>query len=214
MNDKKSTKIIIKYRCEECNYNTSKKTDYTKHLSTDKHKTVTNSYKNETNIEEKQFICNCGKSYKHRQNLYSHKKKCNFNYDETNDNYKGLVMKLVMENQEIKTMMLNENQELKKQIIAQNKQITEQNKQITDIIPKIGNNNNNITNKNKFNINLFLNEKCKDAISMDQFIDKIEVTMKNLLTTKDKGLGAGLSNIILDNMEKLSLYERPMHCTD
>ena len=61
---------------------------------------------------------------------------------------------------------------------------------------------------------MFLNEKCKDALSIDQFIDKIEVSMKNLLTTSNKGLGSGLSNIIIDNMNKLSLYERPMHCTD
>ena len=89
---------------------------------------------------------------------------------------------------------------------------------ITEIIPQIGNNNNSNNNtnnvKNKFNINVFLNEKCKDAISMDQFIDTIEVSMKNLLTTRDKGLGEGLSSIIIDNMSKLSLYERPMHCTD
>ena len=87
-------------------------------------------------------------------------------------------------------------------------------KTIAEMAPKIGNNNNNITNKNKFNINVFLNEKCKDAISMDQFIEQIEVSMKNLVTTKDKGLGIGLSNIIIDNMSKLSLHERPMHCTD
>ena len=59
-----------------------------------------------------------------------------------------------------------------------------------------------------------VNEKCKDAISIDQFIDTIEVSMKNLLTTRDKGLGEGLSSIIIDNMNKLSVYERPMHCTD
>ena len=123
--------------------------------------------------------------------------------DKTKDDYKDLVMKLIVENQEIKSIMMKENQELRKQI--------------TDLIPQIGNNNNNNTTNNvkqKFNINVFLNEKCKDAISIDQFIDTIEVSMKNLLTTKDKGLGEGLSSIIIDNMNKLSLYERPMHCTD
>ena len=111
--------------------------------------------------------------------------------------------------------MLNsnkENMELRKQLLVQQKQMNE-------LIPQIGNNNNNNNNttnnvKQKFNINVFLNEKCKDAISMDKFIDSIEVSMKNLLTTRDKGLGEGLSSIIIDNMNKLSLYERPMHCTD
>ena len=86
------------------------------------------------------------------------------------------------------------------------------------MIPNIGNNNNNNNNntnvKQKFNINVFLNEKCKDALSMDEFIDKIEVSMKNLLTTKEKGQVYGISNIIMENMNKLSLYERPLHCTD
>ena len=90
-----------------------------------------------------------------------------------------------------------------------------QSQQISELIPKVGNNNNNtINNKNKFNINVFLNEKCKDALSLDEFIDKIEVSMKNLLTTKEKGQAEGISNIIMENMSKLSLYERPLHCTD
>ena len=83
------------------------------------------------------------------------------------------------------------------------------------MIPNMGNNNNNtINNKQKFNINVFLNEKCKDALSMDEFINKIEVSMKNLLTTKEKGQTQGITNIIMENMNKLSLYERPLHCTD
>ena len=69
-------------------------------------------------------------------------------------------------------------------------------------------------NSFSFNINLFLNEKCKDALSMDEFIDKIEISMKNLLTTREKGQAEGISNIIVENMNKLSLYERPLHCTD
>ena len=75
-------------------------------------------------------------------------------------------------------------------------------------------NNNTINTKNKFNINVFLNEKCKDAISIDQFIEGIEISLKNLLTTKDKGQSEGISNIIIENMNRLSLYERPLHCTD
>ena len=86
--------------------------------------------------------------------------------------------------------------------------------QISELIPKVGNNNNTINNKQKFNINIFLNEQCKDAITMEQFLNKIEVTLGNLLVTKNKGLSEGVSNIFIENMQKLSLYERPMHCTD
>jgi len=88
-----------------------------------------------------------------------------------------------------------------------------QSQQISELIPKVGNTINS-NNKQKFNINVFLNEKCKDAISMDEFIDKIEISMKNLLITKEKGQTQGISNIIMENMNKLSLYERPLHCTD
>jgi len=95
-------------------------------------------------------------------------------------------------------ILMNENKELRKQI--------------TEMIPRIGNNNNTL--KQKFNINVFLNEKCKDALSIDEFIDKIDISIKNLLTTKEKGQTQGISNIIMENMNQLSLYERPLHCTD
>ena len=111
-------------------------------------------------------------------------------------NLQELVIKLLMDNQEIK----KENQELIHKI--------------TDLIPKMGNNTFNNNVKQNFNINVFLNEKCKDALTIDEFVEKIEISMKNLLTTKDKGLSEGLSNIVIDNMNKLSLYERPIHCTD
>jgi len=153
------------------------------------------------------YKCNCGKEYIYKSGLSRHKKTCNF--EETNtiiknenkDEMKELVFKLIHENNEIKNTLLKENQELRNQI--------------SEMIPKLGSyNNNKINNKNKFNINVFLNEKCKDALSMDEFISKIEISMKNLLTTKEKGQTQGITNIIMENMNKLSLYERPLHCTD
>tara|TARA_B100001057_G_scaffold500688_1_gene617182 strand:- start:22249 stop:22854 length:606 start_codon:yes stop_codon:yes gene_type:complete len=111
---------------------------------------------------------------------------------------KNLVCKLINENQDLKNTLLEENKELRKQI--------------SNMVPLIGNNNNNI--KQKFNINVFLNEKCKDALSMDQFIEGIEVSIKNLLTTRDKEQVQGVTDIIMDNMNRLSIYERPLNCTD
>ena len=188
-------KIPLKFCCEKCNYNTSVKKDYNKHLMTLKHKNRENSDQENNLSQSKLFICNCGKKYKYKQGLSLHKKKCEGEKKEENtiiesdnkDTMKDLVFKLINENQELR-------------------------KTITEMIPKIGNNNNNL--KQKFNINVFLNEKCKDALSMDEFIDKIEISMKNLLTTKEKGQTQGISNIIMENMNKLSLYERPLHCTD
>ena len=209
-----SQKFSKKFYCEKCNYYSNKKGDYNKHLQSKKHNDT-----NDTLNDTKKFTykCKCGKIYKYHSGFYRHKKICNFEEtstiikNENKDEIKELVIKLIQENNEIKNTLLKENQELRNQV-------KEQNKQINIMVPKIGNNNNSnnttINHKNKFNINVFLNEKCKDALSLDEFIDKIEVSMKNLLTTKEKGQVNGISNIIMENMNKLSLYERPLHCTD
>ena len=185
---------------------------------------------NVDNFEEKvpsiiqgSYICECGKIYKHRQSLSLHKKKCdglqeiqcieinkNIEYDNNeydnneyhnndNKNYKDRDKKEILKTEIVKLM--TENNELKKQI--------------GDLIPKIGNTNNTINNINqKFNIQIFLNEQCKDAINMNDFIKSIEISLDHLDVTKNSGLANGLSNAIIENMNKLSLYERPLHCTD
>lgn len=190
MDDKKSQKIVKKYCCEKCDYYTNNKNDFNKHNLTSKHlqddKWMTEKSQKSQNL----FECSCGKKYKYRQGLHKHQTKCN--YVETTDNidYKEMFLKMMKQNNELMN-------------------------QVTDLIPKVGNNNNNtINNKNKFNINIFLNEECKDAITMNEFIKKIEVSLSNLLTTQNKGISEGVSDIFIENMNKLSLYERPIHCTD
>ncbi len=187
-----SVKLANNFYCEKCDYKSCRKNDFNKHLQSKKHNAQNGS---KMLMENSLYICNCNKKYKHIQSFNRHKKKCEGEKKEENtiiesdnkDDMKDLVFKLINENQELR-------------------------KTITEMIPKMGNNNNNL--KQKFNINVFLNEKCKDALSMDEFIDKIEISMKNLLTTKEKGQTQGISNIIMENMNKLSLYERPLHCTD
>ena len=123
------------------------------------------------------------------------------------------IVKLISENNDIKNLLVTQQQ----QLLEQQKQIGIQQKQLGDMVPKMGNNitNNNTANiKQKFNINIFLNEKCKDAINMNDFIKQIQLTLDNLDFTKNNGLTEGLSNIFIENMNKLSLYERPLHCTD
>ena len=197
-----------KFNCKLCNFYGKKLSDFNRHCATVKHKLAQNGtqmVQNGTRITPKnaeKFTCNCGKTYKYKQGLYRHQKNCknliieNNNLDNCMDqnDLKNLVVKLINDNSEMKNIIMK------------------QQEQIGDLIPKIGNTTNNV--KQKFNINLFLNEKCKDALSIEQFIEKIEISMKNLLTTRDKGSAEGISDIIIDNMNKLSLYERPMHCTD
>ena len=190
-----------KFCCKKCNYYTSRKSQYDRHLLTLKHEKITN----DNNLEQKvpnEFICECGKKYNYLSGLSIHKKTCKEEKKETtiieneeNVDYKSMFFEIIKKNNEFQDLLMKQSQ------------------QISELIPKVGNTINS-NNKQKFNINVFLNEKCKDAISMDEFIDKIEVSMKNLLTTKEKGQVYGISNIIMENMNKLSLYERPLHCTD
>ena len=211
------------FHCIICNYNTSRKSQYERHLETRKHKMLTNV----DNFEEKvpsiiqgSYICECGKIYKHRQSLSLHKKKCdglqeiqcieiNDNNEYENDEYNN------NDNKNNKNKESDKKEILKTEIVKLMTENNELKKQIGDLIPKIGNTNNTINNINqKFNIQIFLNEQCKDAINMNDFIKSIEISLDHLDVTKNSGLANGLSNAIIENMNKLSLYERPLHCTD
>ena len=161
--------------------------------------------------------CVCGKIYKYQSGLCKHKKTCTFINNQTikttNNNSNDLADKEI-KNDEYKDMFLklfNENQEFKKIIIDQ------QNK-LSEILPKLGNNVNNIHNVNnnnqKFNINIFLNENCKNAINMSDFIDSIKISVKELDTISTTGLASGLSTAIINNMQRLKIEDRPIHCTD
>ena len=229
---KKGEKGKQKYFCENCNYLASDKYKFNRHLTTRKHSILTNTYqkggkggKGGTPIYN--FFCECGNSYKHKQSLNTHKKNCkifsqsqttkheNIESDNSNNLLKVSDMKENVNYKEMFIEMLNQNKELQNMLIKQNE---EHNKQIMELFPKIHGINvtNNITNikDNKFDINIFLNEKCKDALSIDEFINKIQISLSDLLVTKDKGLIEGISNIFIENMKQLSLYERPLHCTD
>jgi hypothetical protein len=186
--------------CSNCQFITSNKKDYIRHLSTQKHK----NRENDTSMIQKnpkkpqtQYECAiCKKTYKYPSGLYRHKKKC-----------------LDYENNDSLNYQLSLSKELILDVVKQQQnQIQELTNTIKELIPKVGN---NITTTNqKFNIQVFLNEKCKDAINMSDFIKSIEVSLQQLDYTKHNGLVNGLSNVIIENMNKLGLYQRPIHCTD
>lgn len=200
----KSPKIFC---CKHCDYTTSSKKDFNKHLMTPKHENTTKYNENGRKIPKKIYECECGKSYPYRASLYNHKKTCTISGNKNiiinkpeNIDYKDMFLTMIKENKQLQEIL-----------------VTQQN-QINELIPKIGNqiigDNNTINNKHKFNINIFLNEQCKDALTMNEFIDKIKITMNDLVVTKNKGLSEGVSNIFIENMNKLSIRERPIHCTD
>jgi hypothetical protein len=148
----------------------------------------------ENSENSEKYRCICDKEYIYSSSLSKHKKTCKeiIKTDITTD----MVLKILEQNKQLSDIIVN------------------QNKQMNEIIPKIGNTNNTINNNQKLNINIFLNEKCKDAMSMDNFLKTIEVSLSNLLVTKEKGLAEGITNIIVENMNKLPINQRPIHCTD
>lgn len=189
-----------KYICNNCNYKSNKKSSWNKHITTSKH----NRYKNIDNIQY--FTCNnCYKKYKQRSGLWKHKQKCNNKIilDEKN---------LKQENIQLKNMMydmiynINKDTEIQKEMLNQ---IKEQHDIIKNIIPRIGNNNN-------LNINVFLNERCSDAINMSEFIDSLKFNIDdiNFNNINNNNLLNGLSSLFISNLKQLDTFKRPIHCTD
>ena len=233
--DPKVSKVSLEFNCVCCDYKCSKKQNYLKHLATQKHKNLllmansdvlpTNTDVLPTNTDIKVskvskvakpivFTCDCGKEYKHNRSLWSHKKTCEYKepvcveIQKTTDVSSDMVAILMGQlDKKDKQMM----EQLEKQRDESREQIELLTNTIKEMIPKMGSNNNN---NQHFNINMFLNEECKDAINMSEFVESIQVSLAQLQYTTNNGLEKGLTNVIMENMNKLSKYERPLHCTD
>ena len=214
METKKLRKVAIKYYCETCDYTTSRKSSYDKHLSSVKHCRKQMETKNcaKTEENEKMFFCeNCDISYKTRAGLWKHQKKCPFINEEKQSNNNG-------ENSVTPEMFM----ELMKVVVKQGEQQSNfQNKIVEEIIPKIGNTTNNTTTNtncnnttNKFNMNIFLNETCKDAIPLVEFINNLKLSVEDLDNTGKEGLINGITNIITKGLNELDITKRPIHCSD
>lgn len=196
---KKTSKNIQKFECKLCDYSCSKKGDWNRHLQTRKHKLVTNSDEI-TSKNIKIYTCECGKSYKHRQNLYTHKLKCNYKKNEITEEKIEKIEKI--ENEEdisYKKMYMD--------IIEENKELRGM---VKDMIPNIGNNNNN---KN-FNINVFLNENCKDAVNLMDFVNGLQFKMEDVEDMGKLGFVEGTSKIFINGLKELEYTKRPVHCSD
>ena len=201
-------KVANIYMCDKCHYNTSRKSSYDKHLLTTKHLKYTSVNTMETESCEScekvaKFVCGkCDKEYKSRVGLWKHKQKCNVESedDETSDNNilsnepsdKQLIMMLIKDNNELRTMMMK---------VLEN---------------GTHNNNNNTTNSHNkaFNLNFFLNETCKDAMNIMDFVDSIKLQISDLERVGELGFVDGISNIIVNKLKDLDVTQRPVHCTD
>ena len=181
-----------KFYCETCDYTCSRKSDYNKHNATAKH---INSY-NQLPTTLKKYECLCGKEYKHRQGLYLHKKTCIMIEPQLQPSEINALTTLVLD-------LVKSNQELQKQMIEVCKKDTTTT-------------NNTATNCNNktFNLQFFLNETCKDAMNMVDFIDSIQVKLSDLENMGKLGFVNGLSNMIIERLNALDVHMRPIHCTD
>jgi hypothetical protein len=220
--DKKVPKSSEEFYCECCDYYTSRKSQIDRHVLTAKHK---KSYAelhlddaNSANLAKKvpHFICSCGKKYKYRQGLWKHKLSCLNNINNINNidniNNNSLVCKTSNNDipqekidKEMILAIINQNTQLQQQIIDLCKNGVQNDNSIHNI--------NNISNKS-FNLNVFLNEKCKNAMNIMDFANSIELNFTDLENIGELGYVEGISKIIIDNLKLLDVTERPIHCSD
>jgi hypothetical protein len=194
--DKKMPKNAEKFICIFCDFKCIKKSNYTNHLLTLKHQRMTNDDKKMPKNAEN-LTCDCGKSFSYRQGLWKHKTRCNYvattdtdlTYN-SNINETATIDYLKSENAEFKKMLL-------------------------EMMKSERSGNTIITNNNKtFNLNLFLNEQCKDAMNLMEFVDSLHIKLSDLENVGKLGFVTGISNIIVENLKALDIHKRPVHCSD
>ena len=215
-----------KFICVCCQYKTRNKKDYDRHLLTPKHCKKTQILQNTTEnttknpilpqISDSNYNCSCGKSYKHHSSLWYHKKSCNSTQEnisieiEDPEPTEKSVPGSMDFSSEMILELLKQNQEFKELILEQNKQMLEisKDRSIT--------NNNNITqnNHNKFNLNVFLNETCKDALNLSDFLESLILTLTDFENFGPLGYCGGISNILVKGLNQLDISKRPIHCSD
>jgi len=202
MTTKKLEKTSPKFLCEKCDFKCFTKTDWNRHVITAKHiKTTENNGKNLENFKPKYVCNNCEKEYNDRAGLWRHKKKCSIK-EESNpiiQNENTITPELVIE-------IIKQNQELQKQN-------NELQKQMLEVIKNGTNNTVNSHNKS-FNLNFFLNETCKNAMNIMDFVDSIKIQLSDVESIGELGYVNGMSKLIIKHLNALEENMRPVHCSD
>lgn len=214
MDDKNCQKKGANFYCDVCDYTASRKTHYDQHILTDKHIWMTNGLQMDDKIDGESsenilFNCLCGKKYKYRQGLWKHKKTCI--QPENN-----IICSLVESTELIKK------QETSPELLALITELIKTNSDIHNSILELCknntgniNSNNNINSHNKsFNLQFFLNETCKNAMNINEFVDSIQLQLSDFIHIGDVGFVKGVSDIIIKYLNSLDITLRPIHCTD
>ena len=214
-----TNKVPIKFQkflCEKCNYNSSRESQYLRHCLTAKHKHLTDLTRSYEKVQESSiaFTCNkCNKKYKSRMGLWQHSKNCNLEPSPelvVTENPvslpiidASLVLELIKQNKELQNVIVQQSEVINK--LAEREPA---NNNINTI-------NGNVTNNNqKFNLNFFLNETCKDAMTIQEFLDSIHITFEDLLLIGNSGFVNGVSDILIKQLRDIEVSKRPIHCTD
>ena len=214
-----------KFHCELCRYHTNSNKDFIKHNATQKHM---NAVANPATVLQiprpESFACgNCSKIFKNRVTMWRHKKNCDSepitnSIVQAPTNEIGmafeLVKELIKENKELKDVLKEQSKELKDALKEQSKALIEISTKSNTTLIQNNTTTNNTTNNNSFNLNLFLNEQCKDAISITDFVDSLNLNVGDLEATGKLGYVLGISRIFINKLKELDVYERPLHCTD
>lgn len=220
-----SENLSDKYVCECCQYATNKKTHFNEHLKTQKHNN--NLFGN----TDKLLNCiNCDKKYHTKQALWYHKKKCLFNLNLENPYkeeeitiQKDVFYKILSQNQDIQNKFIEQfekknedNKEIQQFFMENNNKLVEiiKNMNMTNNSHNITTNNNTTTNNNHFNLNFFLNEQCKNAVNMTDFINSVQIDLEDVTKVGKEGFVTGITHIIMKHLNKLDIFNRPIHCTD
>jgi len=198
------------FHCEKCDYTTCKTSSYKKHIQTIKHLSVTLGDIGDKKVAKSCPTLYCGKCkkiYFSRNGLWKHQKTCQENMDIIKPITNEITPELIIS-------VMQQNKELQSLVIDQNKTITELAK--TGQIMNMNTNNiNNVNSNNKtFNLNFFLNETCKNAMNITDFVNSIQLQLSDLENVGKDGFINGISNIIVKNLKSLDITQRPVHCTD
>jgi hypothetical protein len=212
VNGIKSEKDKI-YKCNICNKKYKHKSGLYRHKKICKidDDMLAKLAKKLAKVSHANFHCECGKSYKHASSLSKHKSKCVYLQDEGAKKY---YTDEIIPTNNVEILLKNILEE-NKAIHKKNDSILEENKILRQEIKnlKLGNTMIN-SNNNSFNINMFLNEKCKNAMNIEDFVEKIKLTLEDLQFTKENGYTKGISNIFIKNLNDMDVTERPIHCSD
>jgi hypothetical protein len=197
-------KNAVKFECKKCDFVCSKSSDWQRHLLTLKHQSETN-FTEVAQEKDAIYKCFCGQILNSKSTIWRHKKKCvhsscgeNPSSQPTQSEDKEIIKLLIKDNSELKAIMM----EVVKSIQPNNTNQSHNNNSL------------NTTNNNHFNLQIYLNETCKDAVNLTDFVDSLQVKLKDLEETAKIGYSKGVSKIFINGLNELDVNKRPIHCSD